>query len=175
MAPQQKLVRLAEIEEETRRAAAIYDAVTSTPDDREKADLRIGALLDEHRNLLADVHLPPPELMNLPNDPGAWAKHMAATVAGVTEETALAWLERAMWASSEWAHTQGRIDGTQAAAVQATEGRRVLVDAIRLVLDLIERRQIRPPMVRDANDPDNPAMPLAEYLQGVLRAAGEEA
>ena len=148
MTPQQKLVRLKEL----------HDLV-----DYEGMDA-----------LLADVHLPPPELMNLPDDPGAWAKHMAATVPGLSEETAYAWMMRAMGAAADWGHAQGRITERHDLQQQSAADRRALVEAVRLVLDLAERRQLRAPMIRDSADPDNPPVSLVDHLAAVLRSVGEE-
>jgi hypothetical protein len=148
MTPQQKLVRLKEMLD-----LADHDGI---------------------EQLLADVHLPPPELANLPNDPGAWAKHMAATVAGLSEETAFAWLGAAMHASAEWGHRNGRLDGRAEARQEEHARQQGALDALTVVLLLIDRRQIRPPLVRDGTDPDNPPITLREYLAGVLRAAGVE-
>lgn len=122
--------------------------------------------------LMADVHLPPRELHGL-DDPEAWAKALSQTVAGVSHETALAWLLPAMEAAFGDAWTRGLQEGKRQVEAQQLEGRTALVDALKLVVSLIERRQIRGVTVRDANDPDNPPRPLLAYLVDTLRSVGE--
>lgn len=164
MTPQQKLVRLAEIE----RAID-----PSLPAALQPPSAELSALQADRARILADVHLPPPELRNLV-DPEAWAKAMSATVAGVSHETALAWLGEAMVAAGDVSQRAGYYAGMQAAELHQQDTRTGLIDAVRLVSDLIVRGQLRPPMVRDPNDPDNPPMTLLQHLHGVLRAAGQD-
>lgn len=118
--------------------------------------------------LLADVHLPPAELEGV-TEPAHWAQQMAATVAGLTEETALAWLGGAMgaaWCAGEFSGVQR---GHQAAAGSMAS----LADALRLVLGLLTLGQMRGPLVRDRSDADAAPRPLADVLRDVLLAAGE--
>jgi hypothetical protein len=149
MTPQQKLI-------------AIKDML-SVPGTMVTPDLAV---------MLADVHLPPRELHGL-NDPEAWAKALSQTVAGVSHETALAWLLPAMEAADAYGYRQGMHEGARQASSANLEGRTALVDALKLVVSLIERRQIRGVTVRDANDPDNPPRPLLAYLVDTLRSVGE--
>jgi hypothetical protein len=157
LSAQQKLVRLAEIHRQGRR-----------PDITDEHRDALQGLCDQ---IIGDVHLPPHELGGL-NDPEAWAKAMHNTL-GVQHETALAWMLGAMAAAKEHSYSAGVMAGSAAVVETRASERQALLDAVHLVLVLVDRRQIRPPMVRDENDPDNPARPLREYLVEALRMAGE--
>jgi hypothetical protein len=124
-------------------------------------------------HLLADVHLPPQELLGL-DDPEAWATQMSDTMAPVSQETALAWLLPAMDAARANAIRVGMAQGRQQVQQDREVQHRALADAVKLVVSLIHRRHIRGVTVRDANDPDNPPQPLLHYLVDALRAAGED-
>jgi hypothetical protein len=148
MTPQQKLI-------------AVREAVRDGGPD-------LGERLDD---LLSDVHLPPFALANV-GDPETWAREMAQHVPGVSPETAYAWLSKAMETAGQVEFAAGMVEGRVRTQREMTDTRQALIEALRLVLSLYARYQLRPTMVRDANDPDNPPMTLAAYLEQTLRAAG---
>lgn len=146
MTPLQKLVRLAELVRAPRTPEAI----------------------DGIEALLADVQLPPAYLAQH-SDPGVWAA-AAHEALGVSEATLLAWLRGAMTA----AFHSGTDHGATLARQDSQNTARAVLDALRLVVQLIDGRGLRNIQIRDTNDPDNPPVALRQHLVEVLRAAGEE-
>lgn len=119
--------------------------------------------------LLADVDLPAPELINL-NDPELWTREWSKRHQGPSEATVYAWFAGAMSTAYRAGESAGRAEGMLTERQQRTSAHQLMVARLQLVLSLLADGRLRNLQLRGDTE-GAPPQSLAALVEQAIQAS----